>query len=138
MMNCEDKGFSLIEVLVAVAILAITSVAVLRYFSQNLYALGKSTSSIKYSYNLKFFFTEAIRKRNLPTGAEDYEGGDSFKFEDSRFSYEFDFEDAPFVEDYDVRLLNLTAKKINIKVIDKQSGKIVYEGEAYHLFKKRR
>lgn len=132
------KGFSLIEIMVAVAILAIASVAVLRYFSQNLYSLGKSSSAIKYSYNLKFYFTEALRKRALPITSEDYEDTDVYEFEDTRFKYGFEFEKAPFVEDYDVKVMGVDAEKINISVIDKETGKQVYQGEAYHLFKKKR
>ncbi|BBB32977.1 hypothetical protein TTHT_1469 [Thermotomaculum hydrothermale] len=130
----KNAGFTLVEIMVAVAILAIASVAVLRYFSQSLYSLGKSSASTRYSYNLKFYFTEAIRKKNLPITAEDYDDSDSYTFEDSRFRYIFEFEKAPFVEDYDVRLIGIDALKINITVKDKNTGKSVYKGEAYHLF----
>ncbi len=133
-----NKGFTLVEIMVAVAILAIASVAVLRYFSQNLYSLGKSSASVKYSYDLKFYFTEAIRKRGLPITSEDYEDSDQYEFESSRYRYVFKFEDAPFVDDYDVRLLDIKPEKIDITVIDRETEKTVYRGEAYHLFKKRR
>ncbi len=134
----KNKGFTLVEIMVAVAILAIASVAVLRYFSQNLYSLGKSSSSIRYSYNLKFYFTEALRKKSLPITSEDYEDTDVFEFEDGNFVYTFEFEKAPFVEDYDVKLLGVDAVKVNITVKDKGSGKTLYQGEGYHLFKKKR
>ncbi len=134
----RQDGFTLVEIMVAVAILAIASVAVLRYFSQNLYSLGKSSSSIKYTYNLKFYFTEALRKKALPITAEDYEDTDTYEFKDNRYRYIFKFSKAPFVEEYDVRLLGVDAEKIDIEVIDSDTGKTIYKGEAYHLFKKER
>ncbi len=124
--------------MVAVAILAIASVAVLRYFSQSLYSLGKSSASVAYSYNLKFFFFEAIRMYSLPRNADDFLDTDEYSFKDDRFEYKFVFEEAPFVEDYDVKLLGVDAKKISITVTEKDSGKTVYTGEAYHLFKQKR
>ncbi len=137
-MKKSQKGFTLVEIMVAVAILAIASVAVLRYFSQNLYSLGKSSSSVKYAFNLKFYFTECLRKHSLPITSDDYEDTDIYKFEDGDFEYVFVFEKAPFVDQYDVKIMGIEAVKINIEVRDKNTGKKVYEGEAYHLFRKKR
>jgi len=137
-MKKSQKGFTLVEIMVAVAILAIASVAVLRYFSQNLYSLGRSSSSVRYAFDLKFYFAESLRRYSLPITSDDYEDTDVYKFEDDNFEYTFAFEKAPFVDQYDVKLMGVDAVKINIAVKSKDTGKKVYEGEAYHLFRKKR
>ncbi|GEM_PF-2162884 len=134
----KQKGFTLVEVMVAVAILAIASVAVLRYFSQDIYALKRISSTTEYSFNLKFYFTEAIRRYSLPITAREYEGSDHIEFSDDEFIYSFDFLDADFVNEYPVKDLSVAAKKIRITVKRKLSGDVVYQGEGYHLFKRRK
>jgi prepilin-type N-terminal cleavage/methylation domain-containing protein len=125
-----NKGFSLIEVVVAVAILAIASVAIMENFSQSLYNIGKISVALDYSYGLKFYFDEAL---------EEYSQNqeDLIEFEDDTFKYLFAFSDPDFLnnEEYVNEIPGTKIKKITATVILKANEKKLTESESYHVFK---
>ncbi len=129
-MKNTNKGFSLIEVVVAVAILAIASVAIMENFSQSLYNVGKISAALDYSYGLKFYFDEALEKYSQKQE-------DLIEFEDDTFKYSFAFSDPEFLknEEYVKEIPGTKIKKITATVTLKANDKILTESESYHVFK---
>jgi len=129
-MKNTNKGFSLIEVVVAVAILAIASVAIMENFSQSLYNVGKISAALDYSYGLKFYFDEALEKY-----AQKPE--ELIEFEDDTFRYSFSFSEPEFLnnEEYRTEIPGLKIMKIEAVVSLKATDKKLTESESYHVFK---
>lgn len=126
----KNKGFSLIEVVVAVAILSIASVAIMQNFSQSLFNVGKISASLEYSYGLKFYFDEAIEQYSSKESEE-------IEFEDETFKYKFQFSEPEFLKEdkYVNAVPGLKIMKISTSVILKVTEKILAESESYHVFK---
>lgn len=126
----KNKGFSLIEVIVAVAILSIASVAIMKNFSQNLFNIGKVSTSLEYSYGLKFYYNEAIEQYGKQETEE-------IQFEDDNFKYLFNFSEPEFLKDnkYVNKVPGLNIVLIKAKVVLKNNDKELTEAESYHVFK---
>ncbi len=123
----SNRGFSLIEVVVAVAILSIASVAILRYFSQSLYSIGRSAASLDYGDALKYYYSEAVRL--YPTADED-----EMEYETDRFRFRFSFADAPFVQDEDYPVIpGVEMKQVTVTVLMKPDDREIYNQVTYHV-----
>lgn len=123
----SNRGFSLIEVVVAVAILGIASVSILRYFSQSLYSIGRSAASLDYGDALKYYYNEAVR---LYPDAQLEE----MEYETDRFRYRFRFAEAPFVEEEDYPVIpGVEMKEVTVTVLMKPDDREIYRQVTYHV-----
>jgi len=118
------------EVIIAVAILSIASVAIMQNFSQSLFNVGKISAALEYSYGLKFYFDEAIEKYKADESEE-------IVFEDDTFKYRFSFSEPEFLEEdkYSTKVPGVKILKISAEVILIANDKIVTESESYHVLK---
>ncbi len=126
-MISRTRGFSLIEVVVAVAILGIASVAILRHFSQSLYMVGRASVPTRYGDSLKYYFTEAIRSY-----AENPE--DEIHYEDDEYEFVFDFGDPTFPEAEEYNLIpGIVLKEITAHVLLKPDMREIYKQVTYYV-----
>jgi len=123
----SNRGFSLIEVVVAVMILSIASVAILRHFSQSLYAIGRSTAVLGYGDALKVYYQDAVRE---------YTGGveDELSYETDDLVFRFTFADPEFLkaEDYPT-IAGIKMKEITAVVVRKSDNHELFRQVTYHV-----
>jgi len=122
-----DRGFSLIEVVVAVAILSIASVAILRYMSQSLYMIGRAGSTLAYGDALKFYYQEAMRQY---PGVEEPE----ITYENDGYQFIFSFSEPEFLEAEGYPVIpGIALKEVTVVVIQKAGDQEVFRQVAYHV-----
>ena len=123
----RDRGFSLIEVVVAVAILSVASVAILRHVSQSLYMIGRTGASLAYGDALKFYYLEAVREYPSFMDPE-------ITYENERYLFEFSFEDPSFLEDEGYpKIPGIVLKEVTAVVIQKSGDHEVFRQVTYHV-----
>lgn len=126
-MMSKKRGFSLIEVVVAVAILGIASVAILRHFSQSLYMVGRASAPAHYGDSLKYYFTEAVR--SYAANPED-----EIQYENDEYEFKFDFADPTFPEAENYNLIpGIVLKEITARVLLKPDGREIYKQVTYYV-----
>ena len=126
-MQNKKRGFSLIEVVVAVAILGIASVAILRHFSQSLYMVGRASVPTRYGDTLKYYFTEAVR--SYAANPED-----EIHYENDEYEFTFNFDDPTFPEAADYNLIpGIVLKEITARVLMKPDGREIYKQVTYYV-----
>ncbi len=126
-MMSRQRGFSLIEVVVAVAILGIASVAILRHFSQSLYMVGRASTPTRYGDSLKYYFTEAVRAYAATPE-------DEIHYENDEYEFTFNFDDPTFPEAGDYNLIpGITLKEITARVLLKPDGREIYKQVTYNV-----
>lgn len=126
-MMSRQRGFSLIEVVVAVAILGIASVAILRHFSQSLYMVGRASTPSRYGDSLKYYFTEAVRAYAATPE-------DEIHYENDEYEFTFNFDDPTFPEADNYNLIpGITLKEITARVLLKPDGREIYKQVTYNV-----
>lgn len=126
-MTSRKRGFSLIEVVVAVAILGIASVAILRHFSQSLYMVGRASAPAHYGDSLKYYFTEAVR--SYAVNPED-----EIQYENDEYEFKFNFADPTFPEAENYNLIpGIILKEITARVLLKPDGREIYKQVTYYV-----
>ncbi len=129
MRNMKNRrgGFSLIEVVVAVAILGIASVAILRHFSQSLYMVGRASVPTRYGDKLQYYFTEAVRAYSVNPE-------DKIEYEDGEYEFTFEFNDPTFPEAEDYNLIpGIVLKEITARVRLKSDGREINKQVTYYV-----
>ena len=123
----RDRGFSLIEVVVAVAILSVASVVILRYMSQSLYAIGRSGGGLAYGDAVKFYYHQAMRE--YPDSLDD-----EFEYENDTFRFRYTLEDPDFLkyEGYPV-VPGIALKLVTAVLIQKAGDQEVFRQVTYHV-----
>lgn len=126
-MSVKRNGFSLIEVIVAVAILSVASVAILRHFSQSLYLIGHASHSTRFGDQLKFNFHEAVR-------AYASDPSDEMTYETDEYVFKFTFADPTFPEAEDYAVIpGIALKEITATVLQKPDNQKIFSQVTYYV-----